>query len=514
MSAPNKTIKQYVNTDFNQNQLIHPVIDNDANKADNTGIAGQMYFDTGNGSLYFHDGNGWQQIGTSSGGEVNVIEHVDYWNLPADPGMSSGSWQHIPTLNKNASLWFENGSATLASWSVVTKEGRSALSIQWDLRYNSTHFTTANDELTLNEVPWSLVTGKPTIPTVTWRPIKMNGTQILANNVSTALDLVAGGGITLTNSNGAVTIASTVANPMNFKGTVNGSYPLNPVVGDTYKAIGDSDGVTPTYKIGDTVIYSSSGWVVIPSGDEPSGTVTSVAMTVPTGLSVSGSPITSSGTLAVTLASGYEIPTTAHVKNFGKITAGSNSSSTGAGTANTSSCSADAYNDTLTISPGNKWITTGTSDTSNNDTLYINHALSGITAGEYNHINVDAAGHIISGYNLDVPVICTYINSAAIAPVNGVATIEFGLHTFDAQMPDYNGSTSSLTPYYNNAVFNVYEKRVENTKTYWDKIECAIEVYDTSPDSATASFYFNTTTNITAGSIKIVVNAPLTQNYV
>ena len=38
------------------------------------------------------------------------------------------------------------------------------------------------------------------------------------------------------------------------------------------------------------------------------GTVTSVAMTVPTGLSVSGSPITTSGTLAVKLASGYTIP--------------------------------------------------------------------------------------------------------------------------------------------------------------------------------------------------------------
>lgn len=38
------------------------------------------------------------------------------------------------------------------------------------------------------------------------------------------------------------------------------------------------------------------------------GTVTSVGMTVPTGLSVSGSPVTSSGTLAVKLASGYTIP--------------------------------------------------------------------------------------------------------------------------------------------------------------------------------------------------------------
>lgn len=39
-----------------------------------------------------------------------------------------------------------------------------------------------------------------------------------------------------------------------------------------------------------------------------SGTVTSVAASVPTGLSISGSPITSSGTLAFTLTSGYEIP--------------------------------------------------------------------------------------------------------------------------------------------------------------------------------------------------------------
>jgi len=41
------------------------------------------------------------------------------------------------------------------------------------------------------------------------------------------------------------------------------------------------------------------------------GTVTSVALTVPTGLQVSGSPITTNGTLAVSFASGYSIPTTA-----------------------------------------------------------------------------------------------------------------------------------------------------------------------------------------------------------
>ena len=46
------------------------------------------------------------------------------------------------------------------------------------------------------------------------------------------------------------------------------------------------------------------------------GTVTSVAMTVPTGLSISGSPITTSGTLAVTLTTGYSIPTTSSQTNW------------------------------------------------------------------------------------------------------------------------------------------------------------------------------------------------------
>ena len=53
-----------------------------------------------------------------------------------------------------------------------------------------------------------------------------------------------------------------------------------------------------------------SGNITIQGGGGGSGTVTSVAMTVPTGLSISGSPVTSSGTLAVSLASGYSIPTT------------------------------------------------------------------------------------------------------------------------------------------------------------------------------------------------------------
>lgn len=46
------------------------------------------------------------------------------------------------------------------------------------------------------------------------------------------------------------------------------------------------------------------------------GTVTSVGLTVPTGLTVSGSPVTTSGTLAITLTAGYSIPTTASQTNW------------------------------------------------------------------------------------------------------------------------------------------------------------------------------------------------------
>lgn len=46
------------------------------------------------------------------------------------------------------------------------------------------------------------------------------------------------------------------------------------------------------------------------------GGVTSVGMTTPLGLTVSGSPITSSGTLVVSLTAGYSIPTTASQTNW------------------------------------------------------------------------------------------------------------------------------------------------------------------------------------------------------
>jgi hypothetical protein len=75
-----------------------------------------------------------------------------------------------------------------------------------------------------------------------------------------------------------------------------------------------TDVVVTTPSTNQVLQYNGTNWVNATASG--SGTVTSVAMSVPTGLSVSGSPITSSGTLAVTYASGYSIPTTTSQTNW------------------------------------------------------------------------------------------------------------------------------------------------------------------------------------------------------
>lgn len=68
---------------------------------------------------------------------------------------------------------------------------------------------------------------------------------------------------------------------------------------------------------GISITEATDGTITVTNTSPSSGgTVTSVGMTVPTGLSVSGSPITGSGTFAVTYTAGYSIPTTTSQTNW------------------------------------------------------------------------------------------------------------------------------------------------------------------------------------------------------
>jgi hypothetical protein len=77
-------------------------------------------------------------------------------------------------------------------------------------------------------------------------------------------------------------------------------------------ALGDVTITSPTN--GQSLSYNGTAWVNATGAG--SGTVTSVSATVPTGLSIAGSPITTSGTLAITYTAGYAIPTTASQTNW------------------------------------------------------------------------------------------------------------------------------------------------------------------------------------------------------
>lgn len=132
---------------------------------------------------------------------------------------------------------------------------------------------------------------------------------------------VTSGSNDLVTSGAVYTAINALPTPMQFKGTVgtdgtitwaNLPSAASSNNGQSYKVITDHNGTNdnPKCKAGDMIISNGTSWVVIPSGDEPSGTVTSVGISVPTGLSVSNTPITSSGTIAISLASGYSIPTT------------------------------------------------------------------------------------------------------------------------------------------------------------------------------------------------------------
>ena len=107
---------------------------------------------------------------------------------------------------------------------------------------------------------------------------------------------------------------SSLPDPMVFKGSLGtgGTITTLPTAaaankGFTYKVIEDGTYASQAAKVGDTFISDGSAWILIPSGDEPSGTVTSVGIQSASNntISVIGSPITSSGTIELGLKLGY-----------------------------------------------------------------------------------------------------------------------------------------------------------------------------------------------------------------
>lgn len=94
---------------------------------------------------------------------------------------------------------------------------------------------------------------------------------------------------------------SGLSGPMKFIGTLGTGGTTTTLaaaatanLGYTYKVITAGTYQNKQVKDGDMLVSTGSEWVIIPSGDEPSGTVTNIA----TGSGLTGGPITTSGTVS------------------------------------------------------------------------------------------------------------------------------------------------------------------------------------------------------------------------
>ena len=128
----------------------------------------------------------------------------------------------------------------------------------------------------------------------------------------TATTQTAGDNSTKIATTAFVTTAITnLPEPMIFKGSLGtgGTITSLPTAsstneGFTYKVITAGTYASQSAKIGDTFISDGSNWVLIPSGDEPSGTVTSITLKAGSGISLDtdNTAITTSGTRTISHA--------------------------------------------------------------------------------------------------------------------------------------------------------------------------------------------------------------------
>ena len=246
----------------------------------------------------------------------------------------------IPTVN-NATLTIQKNGTTVKTFTANASS---------DVTANITVPTKVSD-LT-NDSGYTTNTG-----TITG--VSVNGTSVATSGVANITSIPAStltGAIpsavtatTQTQGDNSTKIATTayvdtaidnMPDPMVFKGSLGTggtitSLPTNGTanIGDTYKVITAGTYASKAAKVGDTFICltktsSANTWELIPSGDEPSGTVTSVTLKATSPIAIdSTSAITTSGTRTLSHAnSGVTAGTykSVTVNETGHVTAGTN----------------------------------------------------------------------------------------------------------------------------------------------------------------------------------------------
>ena len=276
----------------------------------------------------------------------------------------------------------------------------------------------------------------------------------------------------------------------------NGAYPLAYPVYSVFGRTGDVVALEGDYSLtklsdvtltspanGQVLRYNGTSWVN--QTETYVGTVTSVGMTVPTGLSISGSPITTSGTLALSLQTGYSIPTNTSQTNWDNAY---NYMITSAG-----SPLNIAYN-TITISQSN---------TSTNGYL---------SSTDWNTFNSKYGG---TGTTNTLP---KFTGTSAIG--NSNITDDGSLITLGSNTYISNGGlgigTSTITGY----GIRINKNITGATTAYGITIDGTIQsdvttvrMYNSSPTTAAAAFTLSSLQHYTAGTTTLGAGSSITNQY-
>ena len=250
-------------------------------------------------------------------GESTVINGISDFNVPTVVSELENDSGYITTAEETDPIFSASAAAGITSKDIQNWNNKtSSIGTITGVSVNGTSIATSG-VANITSVPASILTGAiPNGVTATTQTQSDNSTKIATTAyVDTAI--------------------GNLPEPMVFKGSLGtgGTITVLPTAaasneGHTYKVIKDGTYAGQAAKIGDTFISTGSRWELIPSGDEPSGTVTSITLNATSPIAIDNSAaITTSGTRTISHASsGVSAGTykSVTVNSTGHVTGGTN----------------------------------------------------------------------------------------------------------------------------------------------------------------------------------------------
>ena len=250
-------------------------------------------------------------------GESTVIDGISEFNVPTVVSELENDSGYITTAEETDPMFSASAAAGITSNDIQNWNNKtSSIGTITGVSINGTSIATSG-VANITSVPASILTGAiPNGVTATTQTQSDNSTKIATTAyVDTAI--------------------GNLPEPMVFKGSLGtgGTITALPTAeasneGHTYKVIKNGTYAGQAAKIGDTFISTGSRWELIPSGDEPSGTVTSITLNATSPIAIdNNAAITTSGTRTISHASsGVSAGTykSVTVNSTGHVTGGTN----------------------------------------------------------------------------------------------------------------------------------------------------------------------------------------------